>query len=74
MPGISGRFIWLEEEMIIAGVETSGDWVEEGDVPIAFDWNGTTVPTTVHLDDGNGRQLVLEIRPLADGVRILDES
>ncbi|MEE2677479.1 MAG: prepilin-type N-terminal cleavage/methylation domain-containing protein [Myxococcota bacterium] len=72
MPGTSGRFVWLEDALLIAGVETAGDWTERGDVPIEFDWNGTTLPTAVHLDDENGRRVVLDIMPLAEGVRISD--
>jgi len=74
MPGMSGRFVWIEEELLIAGVKTGGDWLERGDVPIEFDWNGTTIPTTVHLDDESGRKLVLHVMPLAEGVRVLDEN
>ena len=74
MPGMSGSFVWLEEELTIAGVETAGEWVDHGDVPVEFDWNGTTAATTVHLGDETGRRLVLDVLPLADGVRITDES
>ncbi|HJO23267.1 MAG: prepilin-type N-terminal cleavage/methylation domain-containing protein [Myxococcota bacterium] len=74
MPGTSGRFVWLDEELSITGVETTGDWIETGDVPIEFDWNGTTVPAAVHLDDESGRRLMLTIMPLAEGVRITDEG
>lgn len=74
MPGLSGRFVWLEDELTIAGVETAGEWVDHGDVPVEFDWNGTTAATTVHIDDETGRQLVLDVMPLAEGVRITDEG
>ena len=74
MPGTPGRFVWLEDDLIIAGVETAGDWTQRGDVPIEFDWNGTTLPTAVRLDDENGRQVMLDIMPLAEGVRISDAN
>lgn len=72
LPGTLGRFVWLEEELAFDGVETAGEWIRRGDVGLEFEWDGTTAPAAVYLDDDSGRRLVLDVLPLADGVRIED--
>ena len=67
-----GRLEELEESLSFGGVDTSAGWVERGEVWISFERDGTASETWIHLDDESGRSLVLEIRPLADGVVIED--
>ena len=72
--GELGRFSWTEDGVRIAGIETAGDWIETGDVGIAFDTDGTTDPAAVFFDDENERRLRLSVLPLADGVLIENEE
>lgn len=72
LPGTLGRFVWLEDELAFDGIETAGEWIRQGDAAVEFEWDGTTAPAAVYLDDESGRRLVLEVLPLADGVRIED--
>jgi type II secretion system protein H len=72
LTGTLGRFVWLEDELAFDGVETAGEWIRQGDVGVEFEWDGTTAPAAIYLDDESGRSLVLDVLPLADGVRIQD--
>ncbi len=73
VPGRFGRMEYLEEDLRFAGVETPGGYLKRGDTFVSFDRDGTTVFTTIVLDDADGRQLELDVLPLADVVRIRDE-
>jgi type II secretion system protein H len=74
LPGRLGRARPLESSLTIAGLETPGGWIERGEAFIAFERDGTTVYTAIVLEDESGRSVTLEILPLADAVRIRDES
>lgn len=74
LPGKVGRFVWLEEPFFFGGVETPEGIVDRGDAVIEFDYDGTATDTSIFLDDGDGRTLVLHVLPLADGVRIREET
>lgn len=70
LAGRLGNFAWLEEGIRVAGIERSGDWIETGDVGIAFEWDGTTNPAVVQLQDEDGRRFEVDVLPLADAVRV----
>ena len=74
VPGASGGFARLEDALHFEGLDTPEGWIEAGDVSVDFDTDGTATPTQIHLADEEGRGLVLEVRPLADGVRITHAS
>jgi len=74
LPGRLGRDQPLESSLAIAGLETPEGWIERGEAFIAFDRDGTTVYTAVVLEDESGRSVTLDVLPLADAVRIRDES
>ncbi|MDJ0850242.1 MAG: prepilin-type N-terminal cleavage/methylation domain-containing protein [Myxococcota bacterium] len=74
LPGKVGRFVWLEDPFFFGAVETPEGVVDRGDAVIEFDYDGTATDTSIFLDDGDGRTLVLHVRPLADGVRIHEET
>jgi type II secretion system protein H len=59
LPGLFGRFTYLDGDLAFAGVETPAGWVDRGEVTIDF--------------DRDGQSLVLEVLPLAEAVRIRDE-
>ena len=55
-------------------IEAHGDEVDFGEAFITFEGDGTASYTVLVLDEPDGRELALEILPLADAVRILDEA
>jgi len=73
LPGAFGRTNRLPGDVAFAGVETEAGVAEEGAIGVAFGPDGTTSYTQIVLDDARGRSRTLEVLPLADGVRILDE-
>ena len=54
------------------GIETPEGWIERGDSFIVFDRDGTASYTEIFIDDPSGRQIALDVMPLADAVRIRD--
>lgn len=74
LPGKLGRSERVESSVLIAGVETPEGYQQRGQAAIEFDYDGTASDTSLHLQDENGRSLVLDVLPLADGVRIHDPT
>jgi hypothetical protein len=74
LPGVSGRFEPLDSTVFFSGVETSEGFQDRGEIAIEFDYDGTASDTSLHLDDDSGRSLILDVLPLADGVRVHEAS
>jgi len=74
IPGIFGKLSELSEDAEITGVETPGGWVDLGEAYVYFERDGTSSFTTIVLAGNEGRELSIEILPLADTVRIIDEE
>ena len=74
LPGMLGRNSYLEPELAVGGIETAEGWIDGGEVSVAFDRDGTTTYTAIVLDSDAGGSLTLDVLPLADAVRIRDES
>ena len=74
LPGLMGRFEWLEDNLAFAGLQTPEGWIQRGEVSIEFERDGTASYTEIHLDDESGRTLQLDVLPLADAVRISDAT
>ena len=72
VPGRFGEFQYLDPELGFVGIETPEGWIEQGDSFIAFDRDGTASYTEIFIDDPSGRQIALDVMPLADAVRIRD--
>jgi type II secretory pathway pseudopilin PulG len=72
VPGRLGDFQYLERELGFVGIETPEGWIERGDSFISFDRDGTASYTEIFIDDASGRQIALEVMPLADAVRVRD--
>jgi prepilin-type N-terminal cleavage/methylation domain-containing protein len=70
--GVLGREEVLEDSLRVAALETAAGWIELGEAWIDLHRDGTASETWIHLEDDAGRKLVLEVRPLAEGVRIDD--
>jgi hypothetical protein len=56
------------------GVETAGGWVDDGEAFIRFERDGSADATVIMIENEAGQALSLEILPLADSVRIYDET
>jgi len=72
VPGTAGDFVWLEQDLFFAGLETREGWLDRGEAAVVFRADGTTTGARIHLEDADGKGLVLEILPLSDSVRIID--
>jgi len=70
LPGLMGRFQALPEKIKFKGVETTGGWVDSGEVVVRFERDGSWTYSTIVLADSGGREAHIEILPLADSVRI----
>jgi hypothetical protein len=55
-------------------IETPGGDVDFGEAFITFEGDGTSSYTILVLNEPGGDELALEVLPLADAVRILDEE
>jgi prepilin-type N-terminal cleavage/methylation domain-containing protein len=74
LPGLFGRFTYLEPSLIFGGVETPEGWIEGGEVVIGFDRDGTSEYAEIVLDHADGASLILDVLPLVDAVRIRSET
>jgi len=74
LPSVVGRAERLDEGIFFAGVATSSGVVTEDRVAVTFERDGTAEPAEITLRGPSGAGVVLEVRPLADAVRIRDEG
>lgn len=74
LPGLMGQFEPLSDQIAFKGVETTGGWVDLGEVIVRFERDGSSTFSTIVLADSGGHEAHLEILPLADSVRILYEE
>ena len=74
LPGLFGRVEFLADGIEFAEVETPGGRIHSNETFVTFERDGTSSFTTIVLDDPDGRRIILEILPLADTVRIIDEG
>ncbi len=72
VPGTAGDFVWLEQDLFFTGLETQEGWFDRGEAAVVFRADGTATGARIHLEDADGKGLVLEILPLSDSVRIID--
>jgi len=72
--GPLGRIETLGSGVEFGWIETPGGEIDFGEAFITFEGDGTSSYTMLILDEPGGRELALEILPLADAVRILDEE
>ena len=74
IPGPIGRKEFLSDGVEFLEIETTGGWVESDETFVTFEPDGTASFTAIVLENSDGQQLILEILPLADTVRIYDEA
>ncbi len=72
--GPLGRLEHLGGGIEFGWIETPGGDVDFGDAFITFEGDGTSSYTVLVLNEPGGHELALEILPLADAVRIIDEE
>ena len=72
MPGALGREAALDESLAFRGVQTGDGFADRGETAVEFATDGTAPYTEILLDDESGRSLAIEVRPLAERVRVLD--
>jgi type II secretion system protein H len=72
LPTQAGRHHDLQADIVFAGVETADGSVERDRVSVLFERDGTAEPARITLRDQAGYGIVLEVRPLADAVRVFD--
>ena len=72
--GPLGRLEQLGGGVEFGWVETPGGDIDFGDAFIIFEGDGTSSYTMLVLNEPGGHELALEILPLADAVRIIDED
>jgi hypothetical protein len=74
LQGPLGKLETLGRGVEIAWIETPGGETDFGDAYVTFEADGTSSYTLLVLDEPGGHELALEILPLAEAVRILDEE
>ena len=74
VPGPDGYDQRLDSSLVIVGLDTPEGWIQRGAAWIAFDSDGTTVRSAIVLENDSGHRIALDVFPLADAVRIRDES
>ena len=74
LPGMLGDTVLMHQDIAFSAVETDQGWIELGQVDVEFASDGTAAAATIHLDNEVGRHLILEVRPLADRVRIRERD
>jgi hypothetical protein len=74
LPGMMGRPQALDNGIQFQKIETAGGSVDSGEVFVDFYRDGTSSAAMINIDDPDGRVIRLEIRPLADAVRIHHEE
>jgi prepilin-type N-terminal cleavage/methylation domain-containing protein len=74
LPGPLGKLEYLGKGVEFGWIEVHGEEVDFGEAFIIFEGDGTSSYTMLVLDEPGGREFALEILPLADRVRILDEE
>jgi prepilin-type N-terminal cleavage/methylation domain-containing protein len=73
-PDPSGRGWRLDDDVLFGGVEIDSGLVERGRLSLAFEPDGSTEAIRILLARPDGRTLGVEVRPLAEAVRVVDDE
>jgi hypothetical protein len=74
LSGPIGRLERLGSGIEFGWIETPGGEVDFGEAFVTFEGDGTSSYTVLVLNEPGGHEIALEILPLADAVRIIDEE
>ena len=74
LPGQFGSFRHIDETMLLSVLGGGDGWREDGEAAVTFERDGSATRAQIAIEDDSGRTLVLDVLPLADTVRVRDES
>jgi prepilin-type N-terminal cleavage/methylation domain-containing protein len=74
LPDRSGRGSFLENDIVFEGIEVDGGFADRGVLQLPFEADGSSQAARIVLARPQGDTLTLELLPLAESVRILDED
>ena len=74
VPGREGNLRELPDSFEFRGLETQNGWIDRGEIAIVFDRDGTSSYAELIIENAGGEARALEIRPLADAVRVHREE
>lgn len=74
IPNRFGGMSSLADPFYFDGVETSDGWLDEGQVAVVFERDGTTDKAQIVITDPDGFAATLDILPILDSVRIRHEA
>ena len=74
VPGRPGQVEYLDDDVDFVGFQTAEGWFEGGEFQIVFEHDGTTEAVDLVLRSGDEPGFVLQISPVVELVRILDEE
>lgn len=74
VPGQLGRLAWLDEQLHFGGVEVDEGWYESGEFQLVFQDDGSCDPARIAIAVGEDPGLIIEVSPLLDTVRIVDDQ
>lgn len=69
-----GNDSFLDPDFSFQGLDSSEGFFQAGEIQLVFESDGTTDPAQLVIADNYGNTLTLDVRPLMDAVRILDEE
>jgi prepilin-type N-terminal cleavage/methylation domain-containing protein len=74
IPNRFGGADWLDDGYFFEGVDTAEGWIEQGEVVVVFEWDGSTDAADILISDPDSRTVLLGVAPLLEQVRIREES
>jgi prepilin-type N-terminal cleavage/methylation domain-containing protein len=74
LPDRSGRGSFLENDIVFEGIEVDGGFADRGVLELPFEADGSSQAARIVLSRPQGDTLTLELLPLAETVRIVDED
>lgn len=69
LTGPAGNVMRLDDLVFIDGIDTAEGYVDDGELQLVFERDGTTDPAWIVVADDGGRAITLAVAPLADTVR-----
>jgi prepilin-type N-terminal cleavage/methylation domain-containing protein len=73
IPNRFGSMETLDQGYFFEGVDTPEGWIEQGEVYVVFDWDGSSDAAQIVISDPDSRSIDLDVAPLLDVVRIHEE-
>ena len=74
VPGELGNVRWLGRDIAFEGVQMDEGWFDSGEFQVVFASDGSTAPAQIVLASEGVQGYVLDVSPLLDTVRILDDE